>query len=309
MTNNMNKKIIQISLLLITLLISNIAFAQQGPNPSYKQGFARSAGESAYPGLWRGLIGCWKPSLGNTGTTTLRDVSAYKNHGTMVSIASSDWVISGNPRMPGYALNFGGSEYITDSFPMQPQGTEPFTVSAWVKFTNSASGLEIINWFGTTTDDNAHFFYRQGSGKLESEFTNGRGANIGNTTLGAGVWYHVAATYNTAQDNQVYVNGKADTASPTNWTISLSGNAHKIGTYNTTPSLPFNGQIGEVLIWSRALNTAEILDLYQRPEAMAQLRQQLPFRVPDAAGGGSTQVIIISQFVNRLNNFVGCLYK
>ncbi len=236
------------------------------------------------PGLWRGLIGWWKPSLGNTGTTTLRDVSAYKNHGTMISIAPSDWVISGNSRMPGYALNFSGSEYVTDSFPMQPQGAEPFTVSAWVKFTNSASSLEIINWFGTTSNDNAHFLYRQGSGKLESEFTNGRGANIGNTTLSAGVWYHVAATYNTAQDNQVYVNGKADTASPTNWPISLSGNAHKIGTYNSNPSFPFNGQIGEVRIWNRSLSFAEILDLYQRPDAMAQLRQQILVRVPDVGG-------------------------
>jgi len=37
--------------------------------PSYKSGFARSAAESAYPGLWKNLSGAWCPALGNTGTT------------------------------------------------------------------------------------------------------------------------------------------------------------------------------------------------------------------------------------------------
>ena len=35
--------------------------------PSYEQGFAQSAGESADPNLWDGLSGLWLPSLGPTG--------------------------------------------------------------------------------------------------------------------------------------------------------------------------------------------------------------------------------------------------
>jgi len=74
------------------------------PRPSYGQGFARSAGESAYPKFWEGLIGAWVPELGPTGNTLI-DVSGFGHHGTLTLMdPSSDWVIGANQRAPGYAF-------------------------------------------------------------------------------------------------------------------------------------------------------------------------------------------------------------
>ena len=71
--------------------------------------FARGS-LSKRPNLWKGLVGCWKPSLGVTGINTLRDVSGFGNHGTMNgSMTIDDWVIGGNPRLPVYAIELDGS--------------------------------------------------------------------------------------------------------------------------------------------------------------------------------------------------------
>jgi len=43
-------------------------------------GYARSAGESAYPNLWRSLRGIWVPGIraGGVGTDAVKDFSGFK---------------------------------------------------------------------------------------------------------------------------------------------------------------------------------------------------------------------------------------
>lgn len=102
-----------------------------GRKPTWKTGFARSAGESAYPQLWNGLNGAWVPNLGPTGLD-LFDVSGIKNDGTLTNMEiDTDW----NVDEIGYNLNFGGTnEIVTLEKPIQ-WGSDPdeLTISAWVK--------------------------------------------------------------------------------------------------------------------------------------------------------------------------------
>jgi hypothetical protein len=60
--------------------------APRQATPSYHAGYARSAGESANPGLWRKAWGMWSPKLGITGGT-LPDLSGQ---GTAAVIQGSD---------------------------------------------------------------------------------------------------------------------------------------------------------------------------------------------------------------------------
>ncbi len=53
--------------------------------PSYYNGFARNAGESAHPELWQFARGLWIPSLGVTGNV-LFDQSVFKSHGTLINM-------------------------------------------------------------------------------------------------------------------------------------------------------------------------------------------------------------------------------
>ena len=81
--------------------------------PSYAQGFARNAAESENPGLWKGLVCKWAPSLGVTGLT-LRDQSGHHNHGTLTGMDPAvDWVGSSM----GVALdNFSETAYVATGF-------------------------------------------------------------------------------------------------------------------------------------------------------------------------------------------------
>lgn len=75
--------------------------------PSWKQGFAGRAAESAYPGLWKGLVSAHSPGLGKTGLT-LRDISGYGNHGLLTDMdPATDWILADHP-VGGHALQFNG---------------------------------------------------------------------------------------------------------------------------------------------------------------------------------------------------------
>ena len=98
-------------LIIILFILIPLQVFGQSLLPSYKQGYARNASVSKRPNLWKGLVFSQKYSLGVTGITTTRDISGFKNHGTMNgSMTLDDWVISGNPRLPGYALDFEGTD-------------------------------------------------------------------------------------------------------------------------------------------------------------------------------------------------------
>ena len=84
-----------------------------GPLPSYKRGFARCAGESQYPEMWRGLVGAWVPALGNTGKT-LRDVSGNKLHTTNIGPGYPSFALAAGSVSPPFelALGFGGDNSV-----------------------------------------------------------------------------------------------------------------------------------------------------------------------------------------------------
>lgn len=63
----------------------------------YQTGFysPQRGGVAKYPGLWRGCVGAWSPSLGPTGNT-LFDQSAYRNNGSFAfSLPPAAWVPNG----------------------------------------------------------------------------------------------------------------------------------------------------------------------------------------------------------------------
>ena len=99
--------------------------------PSYQQGFARCAAEAENPGLWKGLVGLWAPTLGPTGLT-LRDWSGYGNHGTLTNMdPATDYV----PSEKGWALDYDGDDDFIElgtigiSHPLYFRKTTPFSIS------------------------------------------------------------------------------------------------------------------------------------------------------------------------------------
>lgn len=260
--------------------------------PSFYTGFARNEFESAYPGSWRGLVGAWVPALGPTGIT-LRDVSGFSKHGTLTNMdPATDWIIGGNPRMPGYSLDFGADD---DRVPCgdfsQIVGTAPFSVMVWFK-TDTATGSGADNYIvGTETNNGWYLRLEDGSpaGRVVVKIDDGANDAFVFDTMGGyadNLWHQLTLVWDTAKI-EGFVDGKSfGTDSQAN-VGAFSGNTVTIG---ATPAGGtwnfFNGEIGVVYVWNnRVMILPEIQLLNQNPLAPFILRPQLFVRAPAAVGG------------------------
>jgi hypothetical protein len=223
--------------------------------------------QQEHSSLSEGLVGAWCPSLGASGYR-LVDRSGYGNHGTLTNMdAATDWVSSN-----GVALDFDGSDDFVDNNPWTTNiGTGNFSVSAWVK-TSSATRQAILAAYDGDSPDQGMIFDILNTGKVRCSAIGPNSAtnlifSDGNTSVDTGAWVHVCGV-RTSSAMAIYVNGKLDTASTTslgNPNVSITG-SHRIGLTRSDAgySAPFNGQIDDVRVYTRALTPPEIRQLASR---------------------------------------------
>ncbi len=209
----------------------------------------------------------------NEGTgTNAADVSGNAHNGTLT--AGPTWVAG----RYGQAVNFNGTtNYINipdhNDFTLTP--TQSYTWSAWVRNTNFNEWGPV--WSQTIDANNFFYFYAHSSSDAEAgPVTNGisvywyNGANrlvlhSNNNVLAAGVWSHVAITYNggAAQASRfsIYVNGvdvtnRTDVVS-TGTIAVLNPTNIRIGSDQPYAEF-FNGAVDEVRFYNRLLTGPEV---------------------------------------------------
>lgn len=248
-------------------------------HPSFNKGFARGS-LSKRPNLWKGLAGYWKPSLGVTGNRLI-DVSGRGNHGTLTNMDMDDWVISGNPKLPGYVLAFNGStSYVLTSLVL-PGGSNPFTISFWFKTNNVAEAQDVFHQWGNATSKlfrfNIHAIASNGFGLW---FRDGDGSSDPITTspIVANRWYYAIATHD-GTDQALYLNNELV------GTLSLgalaSGQSQTVW-LGRTPDVAnsLNGFTNGARIHTRVLSASERLDTFQHPNAMFEFADRGTGRTP-----------------------------
>lgn len=256
--------------------------------PSYHQGFARGS-LSKRPNLWKGLIGCWKPSLGCTGIKTLRDVSGFGNHGTLSgSMTLDDWVISDNSRNPGYALDLDGTD---DSINCGSKdifdNLEVFTLSTWINVPDQNAKAIVNKWDGLF-----EWMFMIISTLRIRAIANYDGENAQSITdhdvLTANTWNHVVFTFDVNGDAiiWVYIDGVKLTSYSTQTAATGTINDNSgfdlhIGSVDGTSNF-FPGFIDDVRIYNRVLSPSEIWDTYQFPNAMFGFGDRVVGRAPFA---------------------------
>ena len=254
--------------------------------PSYKQGFARSAGESKYPNLWRGLVGAWVPALGVTGGT-LYDQGRYGEDGTLTTmVPASDWVATPD----GYALNFDGTSDRVVTPASKWSDTPDVTVMALVKPTSGASGLRIISSLGSAWGSATIDWYLAahdvGSGGLQ--FNTYRHTSINSHTSGVSIYdgasHIVAATLkDSTTTSKIYIDGKqagSDNASHSSY--SATDEQIILGARPGGGAFFWSGDIGLVYVWDRVLSDSELKFLNDNPFAPFELAD-VPFGYSIAA--------------------------
>lgn len=229
--------------------------------------------------LSKGLVGWWL--FNENGGSILHDYSGFGNDGTLISMdLATDWVVSGNPAIIGFALNFNGVDSYVDigSAELLDNVTRK-TISAWIFPTGwgefgagrivSKSNVNNNGWSLLIQDGtNDRLYFAQ-------DFS-GSGGNAWVTPTGSlslNVWQHVAVTYDrssVSNDPVMYIDGSSKTltqifsssGSPT----SDAAESLLIGIRNnTTKDRAFDGRIDDVRVFDYMLAANEIASLYFDP--------------------------------------------
>jgi hypothetical protein len=210
--------------------------------------------------LKNGLVAAWIPSLGSTGYRLVDRVGS--NHGVLTNMdAGSDWVVSGG----NLSLDFDGTNDFVDNNPWTTNlGTGDFSLSAWIK-TSSATRQTIFGAYNGSVVDSGVFLDVLSTGKIRVTAVQASATRLifadSNSSAATGSWTHVCGVRRGATMD-VYVNGKIDNgvqSSLGNPNVAITG-SHRIGSGRSDAgySSPFNGQIDDARVYSRALSATEV---------------------------------------------------
>lgn len=241
------------------------------PRPSYAQGFACNAAESAYPELWDKLKALFVPTLGVTGGT-LFDWSGRRGDG----ILDANAVWAQTPEGPSVDTTLDG---IALPAPLVSDETNAFTIA--ISFVLDALAVNDFIYDQATTrislwNDNTIF----------KTFINDLGLSASAHGLVAGSRVHLVWSVTQSPDHQyLWCNGKDgtiiqlldDSTAFTDWG-SASGAAKLGEVYTAGFQLP--GKISLFAFYNRAWFAEEALSFHRDPYRMLGLRSR---QYPSAA--------------------------
>jgi len=200
-----------------------------------------------------------------TDTTTWTDISGNSRNATLTGLTNTDYDIDNG----GFFTLDGSSDFGTVSHNTSLDlSSGGFTVEAWVYHTDS--NVNMILDKGTVTRGYGYNLQINANNlDLRIHATGGTGATIkifGTETLTANEWNHVAFTVSDLSSSATaitYVNGVQDDTDSGSLTSYTNTSDLLIGSsaYNTSDK--FDGKIGAIRIYSKALSPSEVGQNYR----------------------------------------------
>ena len=260
------------------LLIFDQAFSQQQAAALHRAG---PGGDLSHYAWMRSLVAGYHLDEGRG--TTAHDFSGHGNDGTLHDGATwgpdpGYWVpraaAANVPGVPANALRLDGRSGHIDVPPTREDlnmGGSSLTMAIWIKPSRSYDGEQILIEHGIGLSAQSNYLYQAttiGSNTLRFNFPAMQGDNWGwldaAVNLADGNWHFVAATFDNGlhlaklYDNGVLLKSKrvlesiAADEGPTHTYVGCRGNG----------TACFNGDIGALLIYRRAISAEQIAKLY-----------------------------------------------
>lgn len=191
------------------------------------------------------------------------DSSGYGHHGTLVG--NPTWVNSA--RGLGGAIELDGTwDFVDCNNDSVFEFTSAFTLAAWIKVDTFDVDWQSILTKGDTSwrlmrdyISNQLAFHCTG---LTTSSPNFGGVGVeGNANVNDGQWHHVAAVYDKTSVI-LYVDGVEDNSEDASGTPATNSEPVYIGGNSEKPGREWRGMVDEVRIYKRALNVANIAELY-----------------------------------------------
>ncbi len=216
---------------------------------------------STHSTLPTSLVSYW--SLEETSSSRV-DATATGNN-----LTDNNTVLSGTGKIATAAdFESTNSEYLSRADNASLSITGSISIAAWVNFETvpGAGRADIVTKYNTGGDRSYRF--QVGDGNLLTLIGVGSGVFIctPSWTPSSATWYHIAAVFDGAADTiKMYVNGAQQGATCTGQTSTITdgGATFMVGAgQDAGPGNFMDGLIDEVGLWSKALTSTEITDLY-----------------------------------------------
>jgi hypothetical protein len=146
----------------------------------------------------------------------------FDGHGQDTSGNGRDAALNGTPSFGpgvyGEALEFDGDDSVSITDYKGVLGTNPWSVTAWIKISNVDDHRCVISWGTPTNGERIELRLMSGTGILRAN--HGAGNVNASTPLADGAWHHIALTsiegaYCQYPDMTIYVDGQDDTVPST----------------------------------------------------------------------------------------------
>ena len=182
-------------------------------------------------------------------------------------------------------INYGDA-YAGAGYSAMASGTVPsgdFSLSMWIKFTNFSTIYQLVADWSLTARN--LFIYSDTTGVVT--FARGNGGSSQDATncvtaaLSTGTWYHLVFTQ-ASTAKSIYVNAGTPTTATATYTGGATGATAYFGAYQQTSANYLNGTIDEVGLWTRALSSSEVTQLYNGGAGL-----QYPFTVTKNSVGAA----------------------
>ncbi len=192
--------------------------------------------------------------------TTWKDLTGTGNNATLTNSPTY------NIDRKGYFTLNGSNQQatVTDNASLEP-GSGDWTMEAWFNTAiNSGSQCILGKFNGGGASTAVSYSIRLNSTSLFAQIGDGTGTYINSTmfSFSTNTWYQVVYVYKggSTKTLETFINGKSKgTVTHTMNSILNSGNNLYIGSYNNFEyPQTFNGKIGNVKLYKKALSTTEI---------------------------------------------------
>jgi hypothetical protein len=220
--------------------------------------------------------------------TTWSNISGRSYAGTLANVTY-------NSAKGGY-LSFNGSTSLVTYPEDSLMNTQVVSVEAWIR-TNALSQNGFIFEKGNVNTQYALFqegsniVWRQNFGTTAGDASSYTNLVVNNSQyMNATDWAHIVGTYSSGSRN-LYINGMLVASDAQTGTINTNANGSSIGVYggsNGGRGYWYNGDIGEVRVYARALAASEVLSNYNNTR---KRYQQSPTSFPSAPAFASAAVV------------------
>jgi sulfur relay (sulfurtransferase) DsrC/TusE family protein len=181
------------------------------------------------------------------------------NNGTNVgAIPNQEGII-------GTSYNFTENQYVDTNYTGNSTLNDEITVSMWVYPMKSEEIRTIFAKNVNAGDRNFELYVDS----LKPLFLTGGIESFlwGSQTLDLNEWNMITITYSKSDEKaKMYINGAFDNETTHSSSLTSNTNSYRIGNYNLGA---MSGKIDEVGIWSRALTSTEVSDLYNSGDGLA----------------------------------------